>query len=170
MTHQDAQEFISVHLYYELRCLLGAATVWQAFKDADAGHDVSIAMDSAFVHARNLFNFLTPVVQRPRWDIGVSELGPQPQTSAFYDTWREPLHAHVLHTRSRFTPTNVKNGVRINMQVIAFANEVLRLWSELEADPSAAPYAAALKDARERAMKDAANDASKHGMKAPIFA
>lgn len=53
-------------------------------------------MDSAFVHARCLFNFFTE--GKGGNDVSVTEFGPTaPYSSAVYDDWQEPLNRHVLH-------------------------------------------------------------------------
>ena len=52
MADADTRAFIAQDLYYELRCLLGAATVWRAFKQANAGFD-----DDAGKRVKPLFVF-----------------------------------------------------------------------------------------------------------------
>ncbi len=158
MTNAEKRTFISEDLYYELRCLLGAATVWRAFQKAQAGFDVVVAMDAAFVHARNLFNFLA---QQSSNDICVTKLGAAaPFPSQVYKDWKDALHQHVLHIREgRLAPNNVVNGQHINEQVESFAREVLRLWHLWEAEPGAAAYVTEIQRARTRAVADAANDA-----------
>ncbi len=151
--------FISDSLYHELRCLLGAATVWQILKNHHAGFDVAVAMDSAFVHARNLFNFFTE--DQGGVDVSVTEFGPtDPYPSPVYDEWREPLHRHLLHiAKGRINPTNLHGTAHLKDQVLAFATAILDLWSQLQSDPAAAPYASLLADARARAIQDSINDA-----------
>lgn len=159
MTLEQKRSFIQTELCYELRCLLGAATVWQAFKDADAGFDVVVAQDSAFVHARCLFNFFTSL--KSKNDISIVEFGPNPYESLVYQLWEEPLNRHVLHiSKGRANPNNLKNDTHINEQILVFANEILRLWKQFEADPSASDYAANLSKARQCAIQHATNDAN----------
>src|SRR5262249_14950370 len=127
----EKSPFIRNELCHELRCLLGAVTVWEAFSKAQAGFDVVVAMDSAFVHARCLFNFFT--LEKGGNDVSVTEFGPaSPYSSAVYDSWREPLNRHVLHiAKGRTTPTNVVSSGHLNQQVGAFGHEVLGLWDKL---------------------------------------
>ena len=158
--------FIRKELCYELRCLLGAATVWTAFSNAGAGFDVVVAMDSVYVHARCLFNFFTG---SGRNDVSVTEFGPTaPYTSSVYDLWCEPLNRHVLHiAKGRTTPNNLRSSGHLNEQAKVFGNEVLRLWDQLIGDSAAAPFKADFEWARGEAIKDATNDA---GLRTkPIF-
>lgn len=157
MTVADKKSFIETDLYYELRCLLGAATIWQALKETGVGFDVVIAMDSAFVHARCLFNFFTSGGSN---DISIVEFGPQPYDSPTYDQWKEALHRHVLHVaKGRAAPANLIHGAHLNEQVLAFAHEGLRLWRDFEMDAAASEYAVVLKTVEDRALADAGNDA-----------
>lgn len=159
LTPAEKLNFIRSELYHELRCLLGAATVWRAFRESNAGFDVVVAMDSAFVHARCLFNFFT--LRKSGNDISVTEFGPaNPYFSSVYKEWEEPLNRHVLHiAKGRMNPTNLGASSHLNEQVATFAREILRLWAELERDPAASIFSADVADARARAMQDATNDA-----------
>ena len=166
MILEEKRRFIQTELCYELRCLLGAATVWQAFKDAGAGFDVVVAQDSAFVHARCLLNFFTS--PKSGNDISIVEFGPKPYISPIYKKWEKPLNRHVLHiAKGRANPNNLKNGTHLNEQILDFANEILRLWEQFETDPSASDYATNLSKARQCAIQDAANDAN--GRTKPLF-
>lgn len=159
LKESEKANFIQEALHHELRCLLGAATVWQAFCEANAGFDVIVAMDSAFVHARCLFTFFTE--DKGGDDVSVTEFGPTaPYASSMYDEWREPLHRHVLHVaKGRTTPSNLKAAGHLNQQVMPFAQEILRLWGSLERDSSARVYRPALEEARKEAVRHAKNDA-----------
>lgn len=165
MTNPQKQTFIKDNLYHELRCLLGAVTIWQMLKQRKAGFDVVVAEDSAFIHARNLFNFFT---WRGRYDVSVVDFGlTNPYPSTLFDAWREPLNRHVLHiSGGRIAPTNIVAGVHLKDQVENFAWEILSLWKQAEND-TPPTFAALFTKARERAVKDAENDAS--GRISPIF-
>jgi len=162
----EKSTFIRKELCYELRCLLGAATVWRAFSITEAGFDVVVAMDSACVHARCLFNFFT--LEKGGNDVSVTEFGPAKYSSPVYDTWREPLNRHVLHiAKGRTTPSNVASSGHLNGQVEAFGHEVLRLWDDLIKDPSADAFRADFQWARDEAVNHARNDAGTRTR--PIF-
>jgi Fe-S cluster biosynthesis and repair protein YggX len=164
MTVQQKQAFITDNLYHELRCLLGAATLWQIFKDDGAGFHVVVAMDSAFVHSRCLFKFFTEA--RGGNDISVVEFGAGPYPSGPYKAWARSLDRHVLHiSKGRVSPTNIRNRDHLNEQVEAFARDIVRLWETFESD--AGDYSAVLIAARNRAITDAANDAA--GRISPLF-
>lgn len=160
--------FVKEDIYYELRCLLGAATVWTAFSKQEAGFDVIVAMDCAFVHVRNLFNFFT--CPKGGNDVSMTKLGPEePYESELYRVWKRSLNRHVLHiSKGRGSPTNLKGGEHLNEQVLPFATEILQLWTRLEKDPAAATYTSALEKARRDAIQDAKNDA--RGRVEPLFA
>lgn len=154
MNTQELKEFLDKDVAYELRCLLGAATVWQANRDHEKGFEVVVALDSALVHARCLFNFFTGNGHN---DVSVQEFGHGPYPSALYEEWREPLNRHVLHiSRGRLTPTNVGNNLHLNEMVIEFVNEMLDLWTRFEKD-SADPRVAEI---RTKAVDDSRKDAA----------
>ena len=155
----EKSSFIRKELCHELRCLLGAATVWKAFSDAKAGFDVVVAMDSAFVHARCLFNFFTH--KKGGYDVSVTEFGPRvPYKSLVYEKWCEPLNRHVLHiSKGRATPNNVNSSGHLNKQVKAFSDEILRLWDQVIGDPVASKFKADFEWVRGEAIKHAGNDA-----------
>jgi hypothetical protein len=158
MTPDEKLDFINDALYHELRCLLGATTVWRAFQEARAGFDVVVAEDSAFVHARCLLNFFTSATSGN--DLSIAEFVPKEYVSPLYIQWKEALNRHVLHVgKGRMKPTNLKGGDHLSEQVEALAREVLRLWQQFETDPTASAYAVVLRAARERAIQDARNDA-----------
>lgn len=163
MTPTEKEEFIEKELYHELRCLLGAATVWQIYKKNGMGFDVIVAMDASFIHARNLFIFFAPTKEdkNNQNSIKVTEFGPsKPYTSRVYSTWKSALNRHLFHlNKKRLRPTNLKNSGHLNEKVEVFAKEILMLWKKLESDPDAVSFQAHLKAAREQAISDAKNDA-----------
>jgi hypothetical protein len=61
LNHNQKEEYIRLHLFNELRWLLNAATEWSIQKQLNlgiCGYDIQVyAMDSAFLHARALFEF-----------------------------------------------------------------------------------------------------------------
>lgn len=163
MTEHQKSTFISEDLYYELRCLLGATTLWSAFKARGKGFDVVAAMDSAFVHARCLYKFFTQ--QQSSHDISVTEFGTTPYQSTLFSTWEEALNRQVLHiSKGRTSPTNTDGTTHLNKHVEDFANDIYKLWLRLESDPLVSAYAAELIEARTKAVADAANDASRHNV------
>jgi hypothetical protein len=167
LTGQQKRDFITKDLYYELRCLLGAATLWQAFKTQHRGFDVVVAMDSAFVHTRCLYKFFTQ--QQSSHDISIVEFGAAAYQSNLFDTWEKPLNRHVLHiSKGRLNPTNTDSTTHLNEHVEDFANDIYKLWVKFENDPLASTFATELRNSRTKAVQDASNDASKHRV-SPIF-
>lgn len=65
MSQPDRGDYLGRHLYHELQCLLCAATEWRVQQtinpnDSIPGQHIKMyAMDSAALHARALFEFLT---------------------------------------------------------------------------------------------------------------
>lgn len=167
MTDDQKKVFIESELYHELRCLLGSATVWQIFKSTGAGYDVVVAEDSAFMHARTLFEFFTSKGKNSNI-LRITEFGLRKFKSNVYAKWKVPLNRHVLHlNEKRLKPNNLKNGEHLSEQVEVFAKEILKLWEQFENDPAAASYRQILKSVRERAIADAKNDSA--GRIKPLF-
>lgn len=166
MTLEEKKNYISEELYHELRCLLGAATVWSGFMEDKAGFNIVVAMDSAFVHARCLFEFFTGISSH---DVRITDFGPKQQyQSAIYDDWKEPLNRHVMHIskgRLKGNETNIKDNMHLKDKVIEFAEDILRLWEKFEKDPSH-QFTSTLIEARRDAIKDAEKDAED---KIPLF-
>jgi len=172
MASVDPHDLISDTLYYELRCLLGSATLWDVWrKKPNSGYDVVVAMDSALVHARCLFEVMTKAA-KSQHDVSITELEVPARTSALYSrdsSWREPLNRHVMHASpGRSTPSNVIDGRHLNEMVINFALEVLTLWRQVESDIGDDDLRDLLAEKREQAIADAANDAERHGAQ-PVF-
>jgi len=163
MTPNEKDIFIEKELYHELRCLLGATTLWQTYKKGEMGFDVIVAMDSAFIHARNLFIFFAPTKEdkNNKNSIKVMEFGLlKPYSSNVYSDCKEALNRHLFHlNKKRLNATNLKKSGHINEKVEIFAKEVLLLWERFENDAQSSQYHEALKAARVRAIEDARNDA-----------
>lgn len=167
MTDDQKQLFIEQELYHELRCLLGSATVWQIFKHQNAGYDVVVAEDSAFMHARTLFEFFTSDGKNKN-NLRVIEFGAHKYKSNIYAKWKPSLNRHVLHlNEKRLNPNNLKADEHLSEQVEVFAREILRLWVQFENDPTAISFQHTLKSVRKRAIADAKNDAT--GRIDPLF-
>ncbi len=168
LTEQQKRDFITNDMHYELRCLLGAATLWQAFKTQHRGFDVVVAMDSAFVHARCLYKFFTQ--SQSSYDISIVKFGATAYQSNLFDTWEKPLNRHVLHiSKGRLNPTNKDSTTHLNEHVEDFANDIYNLWVKFENDPLASSFSTELLSSRTTAVPNAANEASKHSI-SPIFA
>lgn len=167
MTDDQKQTFLESELYHELRCLLGSATVWQIFKNKNTGYDVVVAEDSAFMHARTLFEFFTSKGKNSNI-LRITEFGPRKFKSNVYAKWKIPLNRHVLHlSEKRLKPNNLKAGEHLNEQVEVFAREILKLWERFENDPAASSFQSTLRKVRVRAVEDAKNDAA--GRIEPLF-
>jgi hypothetical protein len=132
------EEYIRLHLFNELRWLLGAATEWfiqDRLKLQTVGYDVQVyAMDSAFVHARVLFEFFVQPTSANHYGSdcfldGVLE------SNSYTNDWKRPLHAFLMHAQDRSRPARLKSsGVEkdLNQMPVDFACEILKLWEEFE--------------------------------------
>lgn len=160
MDIDDKKKFIKNELYHELRCLLGATTVWKAFVNAEKGFDVVVALDSVLIHARVLFEFFDSRGEH-KSTLRVDEFGATDFASQIYNQWKASINNHLMHLDARrLKPSNVKKKKgHLNEQPEVFANEILRLWTRFENDPGAADFHQILKEARSNAVLDAKNDA-----------
>jgi hypothetical protein len=159
MTIDEKRTFISSELYHELRCFLGSVTVWKAFSLSESGYDVVVAQDSVFLHARILFEFFTAKKDKEINTLRITEFGPSKYTSNAYSNWKTPLNRHVLHLNAkRLSPNNVRKNGHLNEQIPSFADAILELWKQFEADPKSADFHDILCEVRLRAIADARND------------
>lgn len=160
MSPEDKKKFIEDHLYHELCSLLEAATFWQVLKDSRAGCEISLVMESAFVHARNLFVFFaaTKGDKENANSMKMTDFGLNTYKSSIYSISKEPLNRHLFHlNKKRFKPTNRSNSGPINEKVKVFADEILRLWEMFEKEEGLGELGSVAKEARLLALKDARN-------------
>jgi hypothetical protein len=158
----DLRKYISIHLAYELKFLLVAAATWTAREhhgENRPDHLAVMAMDSAFVHARVLYEFLT---REPRsgW-----ETKRTPHDAVASDLWAEysaPMHDKVLHPSPKrpYRPTGT-TADDLHGQVLNLSRDVLRLWKGVAAQSVMEPYRVAMHAAAETAVQEAANAAER---------
>jgi len=135
---RQMKEYIRLHLFNELRWLLGAATEWSIQEQLnlkEVGYDIQVyAMDSTYLHARALFEFFVGPTTRNRYGCD-AYLGPgSVLSSSSYDNWSGPLHSFLLHAQDRSKPRPLdSSGVKnLNEMPVDFAREILKLWAEFE--------------------------------------
>ncbi len=168
MSPDDKEKFIKNELYHELRCLLGATTVWKIFSNAGKGFDVVVAQDSVLIHARTLFEFFDSRGEN-KATMRVDEFGGHDYASQIYNQWKIPINNHLMHLdERRLTPNNIKKKKgHLNEQLEVFTNEILKLWIRFENDSRTADFHDVLEVARKQAIADAKNDAA--GRIEPLF-
>jgi hypothetical protein len=135
---KQKEEYISLHLFNELRWLLNAATEWSLQKQLKleiCGYDIQVyAMDSAFVHARSLFEFFVQAANDNHY--GADQfLGAVLKCDSYLDDWKDTLHRFLMHANDRSRPMPLKSaGMKkdLNQMPADFAHEILRLWVEFE--------------------------------------
>ena len=144
--HRDPRNYLDVHLYNELRYLLCAATEWHVQHSVELGIDGHYAqvyaLDSAALHARALFEFLTaPTIQN---HFGLELYGLTPLKSDRYGSrksaselgcWSKPLHSHLMHLQNRAAAQQLRSfdGLEmkdLNRMPVDFGREIVRLWRE----------------------------------------
>jgi hypothetical protein len=134
------EEYIKLHLFNELRWLLGAATEWSIQVQLNlriVGYDVQVyAMDSASLHARALFEFFVQPTNNNHY--GANEfLGNDTvlRSDSYTNDWKGHLHASIMHAQDRSHPAPLKSSdvaKDLNQMPVDFAREILKLWKEFE--------------------------------------
>lgn len=127
------------HLEHELKWLLRAASEWHLQDKIQLGlPGVSVqvyAMDSAFLHARTLFEFFTMNTGDNYYGISAYGLEPIP-SHPYTDGWKDKLHAFVMHAQDRSRPGKLKcvDGTEkdLNKMPVDFAKEIVRVWREFQ--------------------------------------
>lgn len=140
LDHKHKVEYITLHLFNELRWLLDASTEWSVqnqLKLEIVGYEVQVyAMDSAFVHARVLFEFFVKKTNDNHYGMdGIVGGGTGLKSNSYENGWSGPLHAFLMHAQDRSKPVPLESsGVKkdLNQMPVDFAHEILRLWKEFE--------------------------------------
>lgn len=92
-------------------------------------------MDSAFVHARNLFEFLTERTTPSHYGCDAFDVS-RLKSSAYQKHWKSPLHSYLMHAQDR-TATKIFASYRkadppkpLQDMPVDFGREAVRLWRE----------------------------------------
>ncbi len=117
------------HLFYELRMLLGAASMCILAEENDWGNATNFFKDSVYIHARNLYSFFT---DRTRDDVSIQDFGLNCVYSGLYDDKREALNRRVMHI-SPGRPTRNETvepigSSQLNELVEEFTTELEAMW------------------------------------------
>lgn len=179
-SNPDLERLIAEDLYNELRYLLVAATSWRIAKSSNPRslpkHFIVLSMDSAFLHARSLYEFFTGDPSRDegggREPASWKLFGAARQKSVLYEKWGETLHARLFHLRrNRPQPTSAKRGTRgtklptdIKEEVVNFAHDLLALWQSFTQDPALLDYRTTLDTKRAGAIREADLTAHRYNM------
>ena len=160
----DLTHYIDVHLRYELKYLLVAVTTWKAVHDAPqrgphAPHLVVLAMESAFVHTRVLYEFL-------HLEEGWAGRSPHAvSVSSLWTAYKTPMHEKVLHPSPRrpYEP-GAMAGDDLKDRVVDFGSDILTMWRGLGEQPAMRSYAATMTSAADAAVADASSTAEWFGI------
>lgn len=174
LSEEQLKHLIKVDLFYELKHLLCAATEWNAQEslvdfhppkmNQPCFHLKAYSMDSAFLHARNLYEFFTATTESMKKNEKWGTLtwqdysGHAIQTSNKYDKdFREDFHGRLLHlSRSRSTRAPIKDEVTI------LAKDILQLWVGFAKKPGMEPYAILLEEMQQAAVNEAIHVAGQY--------
>jgi hypothetical protein len=178
-------QYIEKDLYNELRWLLCAATEWDAH-DKLIGEPPQVpkikepcfhlkvyTMDSAFLHARSLYEFFTAteaaVKRNAKKDLKLTwrDYGSKgPQKSQRYSKFIKPLHGRAMHIeKGRAGLDEVKK------EVLNFASDILNLWNRFSRSSDLVQYSGLLDQARKKAVGEANKVAEQYkrwGYKSPF--
>ncbi|MGK2886165.1 MAG: hypothetical protein ACSLE8_15555 [Rhodococcus sp. (in: high G+C Gram-positive bacteria)] len=171
MTDPELVKYLDEHLGSELKWLLRAATEWHVQKTLHLkidGYNVQVyAMDSSFLRARTLFEFLTQKTTGNYY--GADAFGVPLLVSPLYkDEWRGALHGAVMHAQDRSKPGVVKSFdpsdplKKLKEMPVDFGREIVRLWRDFAAALGAHtdPRIRALKANAETILNDAISGAA----------
>lgn len=171
MSVPECSGYLEQHLGNELQWTLRAATEWHvqnSLKLCVGGYEVQVfAMDSTFLHARTLFEFLTQRSTSNHY--GCDAFGLEPLPSDLYQNdWKQPLHAYMMHAQDRSMPRQLKSfdssgNKHLNQMPVDFGREIVRLWKEFAnaMRASSEPGIAGLAPTAENLLRDAVNNAAK---------
>jgi hypothetical protein len=145
-----------IDLAYELRMLFGAVRICRLFDEFNVGNPVNYPKDSAYLHARNLYNFFAADTRN---DAKVTQFTHHQFDLTLYRTWKDALHNHASHIKtSRHTPTNVHDREHLNKQPQKFADDIEKLWVDWIAHTTDPRLKAQLKDGLSAARLEAQDD------------
>jgi hypothetical protein len=143
----EPRDYLDEHLYDSLRWLLCSVTDWHIQHtighegekrfDGGPGYYVQVyAMNSAFVHARALLEFLTGAPGSEN-HLGTDLFGVERIYSELYcEDWRDPLNRYLMHLNERNKDGVVQyvstddDALHLKDMPLDIAREVVKLWRE----------------------------------------
>jgi hypothetical protein len=167
----DGHEYLNWHVYNELRWLLVSAATWAASEPQKLDHGVDhlavMAMDSALLHARNLYEFWNG-------DHGSIErvFGARGPRSALRaadgDDLKKALDRKVLHLATACEVTPHGDDDDLHKRVDEIARDVLACWDDWRDSATMAPYRQTMDRLRARAVNEATHAAKRLGGRSPF--
>jgi hypothetical protein len=120
--------------------LLRSATEWHSQYRMEleiGGYEVQVfTMDSAFLHARTLFEFFTRPTQDFFYGYDAYGLTSKIKSVLYEKHWSGPLHARLMHAQDRSKPSDIRRfepgqpKEHIKNMAVDFAKEIVRMWRE----------------------------------------
>jgi hypothetical protein len=167
----DGNDFLRGHVFNELRWLLVATTNWVATNGTDdrgINHLRVMAMDSALLHARNLYEFWRGERNNVRKVFAAA--GPSSELYvADGERLRKALHRKLFHLDAsrEFEPLDAEDD-HLHERVEEIAHDVLARWDEWQASTGMSPFRDMMADVRRWSVDDAGAAANRLGI-GPIF-
>jgi hypothetical protein len=133
------------HLFDALAWMLRAAQEWRTQKELQLGvggyHIDVFSMDSTFLRARLLFEFLTGTGKNYCHAECLFGLSSQLARPSWYSTWVDQLHVGAIHLQDRENggPLTEYGGAALkdlNEMPVDIARGVLQIWKDFEKELS----------------------------------
>ena len=164
---EDAKRLINEDLYNELRWMLVAASEWQVcfgklsrISVSFPSHLQVLAMDSACVHIRSLYEFFIYVPSKSsRSDTAYAnrDFGISVQPTQLYNEYIESLNKRIFHLDNyRPAPTARGGGAvktDLNQKITDIAQDVLNVWDIFA--KQLPQFETELSSARQKSISDA---------------
>jgi hypothetical protein len=168
----NATAYLQGHVYNELRWLLVASTTWVAYQqrgdNLSVRHVDVMSMDSAFLHARNLYEFWRG--ERRHCELVFGQKGPESNLYLDNDgTLRRALHRKLFHLDSdrEFEPRGTSDDT-LHTRVREISDDVMEQWSAWRQMPNMTRFHAVMDQVRLLSVEDAAHAAASLAM-SPLY-
>lgn len=146
---------------YELRMLLGAAEVCKVAEQHNHDNIVNFFKDSAYVHARILYEFFTK--NKPKHDASITQFKhPTIKSRLYPNPLRDQINRRVMHmsyNRTKNTTKEPLGDMQLNQQVQDFVDDISDLFQKWINTCTDSKLKDALTDLIEEAGKQASDDA-----------
>lgn len=148
-------------IFYELRMLLGAAEMCKLEGAIGSGNVINYFKDSAYLHARILYEFFTDANYQN--DASIVQFGGHPTIAAklYSEPFRNRLNRRVMHmnhSRSQNTTKEPEGATQLNEQVQDIADDIRQLFQKWINTCTDVKFKAGLIELVDEAESQAEND------------
>lgn len=156
--NKDLARVLEEDLYNELRWMLCSAATWTTCGNINVPHLKVYSMDSCFLHARTLYEFLKKRKKKyPNWSDYSSK--------SLIADWPK-LYKQAINTRLMHLVRNRSDEPQIKDEVVNVAKATLQMWDEFWAeDQIDKRYARIAKRIRDDCVNQASAIAKKSGLR-----